>query len=376
MRALGLRRGISLTTLTALFLLFSLLLAENAFAALISVNPTQGPPGSAVTVNGSQWPPSDRIELSWNFPPFNTVATVQADGNGAFTTVITVPPEAPIGPTRVNAINEAGDITWQAEFEVTVPSPTHAAFAYGPVARIATYGTGTNPVRAQTAAESACIQQGGSSDCQGVGWWKYGYASFALSATTDDWGWATDPNDITIADSKALRRCDANCSLIYRLGIGESPPYEWSNLSPVDGEWTVEGYVPGQGDHTGRDQYAVDFFSDDPAVYPVRPGEVVFSDWNCQTVSGNPPCYGNTVAVDHGDGIYSIYTHLAEDGMATLGEQVTPQTRIGIMSNSGCPVSICGSRPHLHFAVRSGPPDLGANALFGSNTPILTPWTP
>jgi hypothetical protein len=105
--------------LTPLFILFLSILTKNAFAALISANPTQGPPGSAVTVNGSQWPPSDRIELSWNFPPFNTVATVQADGSGNFTAAITVPSDAPIGTTRINAINEAGDITWQAEFTVT-----------------------------------------------------------------------------------------------------------------------------------------------------------------------------------------------------------------------------------------------------------------
>jgi murein DD-endopeptidase MepM/ murein hydrolase activator NlpD len=251
--------------------------------------------------------------------------------------------------------------------------PTHVAFAYGPMAKIATYGTGTDSVSAQAAAESACRQQGGGSDCQGIGWWRYGYASFALNASTGNWGWGTDPYDITMADSRALDWCGSNCMLIYRLGIGGSAPFEWDNLSPVRGNFTIEGFTPGQCDHKGRDLYAVDFFSDAPAVYPVQPGQVVFSAWNCQTdPPGQMPCYGNTVAVDHGGGIYSIYTHLDP---ADKGRPVTSQTRIGTMSNSGCPVSICGSRPHLHFAVRSGPPNLGENALYGSDAPILTPWT-
>ena len=70
-------------------------------------------------------------------------------------------------------------------------TPTHGAFAYGPVAKIATYGTGTSPVRAQKDAESACHQRGGGSDCQPVGWWKYGQASLALNKSTGKWGWGT-----------------------------------------------------------------------------------------------------------------------------------------------------------------------------------------
>jgi hypothetical protein len=102
-----------------LLVLFSPILAENALAALITAEPTQGPAGTQVIVRGSAWPPGDLIKLSWNFPPFVTVATARTDGNGAFTATITVPQNAPIGPTEVNAINEAGNRTWQAPFTVT-----------------------------------------------------------------------------------------------------------------------------------------------------------------------------------------------------------------------------------------------------------------
>jgi len=66
------------------------------------------------------------------------------------------------------------------------------------------------------------------------------------------------------------------------------------------------------------------------------------------------------VAIDHGNGYYSIYAHLACNDpfftSLTDNEQVTTDTRIGTMSNSGIGLSNC-KKPvtgnvHLHFAVR------------------------
>jgi hypothetical protein len=110
---------LSLARLTTLVILLSLFFSQYAVAALISANPTQGSLGTQVTVSGSGWTAGDLIHLSWHFPPFNTVASVNADGGGSFSADITVPQEAPIGPTSVDSINEAGDVTWQAPFEVT-----------------------------------------------------------------------------------------------------------------------------------------------------------------------------------------------------------------------------------------------------------------
>ena len=137
-------------------------------------------------------------------------------------------------------------------------------------------------------------------------------------------------------------------------------------------DFQVIGFQPGQGDHKGRDYWAIDLFSIYSAVYPTLPGTVVYAQWNCQTVSGKPPCYGYVVVIDHGNGLYSIYTHLAATGLPTVGQSVGINDQIGTLSDSGC--SGCGI--HLHFAVRMGPPNLGANALFGSNTPVRTPLLP
>lgn len=144
---------------------------------------------------------------------------------------------------------------------------------------------------------------------------------------------------------------------------------------PMDGYATVTGNLPWKGDHLGRDLYAVDLVSDVAAVYPVAPGKVVYSDYNCERAGYPPgtPCnqvppsfYGYVIAIDHGAGLYSIYAHLAESGRAGVGQSVGYGDQIGTMSNSGCG---CGA--HLHFAIRQGPPGLtGRDALWNSNCPV------
>src|SRR4051812_5219386 len=115
MPTLNLRRRLSLT---ALVLFFSLPFMRNALAQTISATPMNGAAGTSVTVTGSGWTPGDSIDLSWNFPPGTTVATVQADPTGAFRKTISVPQAAPQGATFVDAINQAGDVTNQAPFTV------------------------------------------------------------------------------------------------------------------------------------------------------------------------------------------------------------------------------------------------------------------
>lgn len=155
---------------------------------------------------------------------------------------------------------------------------------------------------------------------------------------------------------------------------------------PMHGNVQIIGYLPGEGDHKrgSRDEWAVDLTSDNLAVYPVAPGKVVFSDSNCQTTSGKPPCYGYIVAIDHQtsdgtDNLYSIYAHLDPKGLPSVGTDVGYDTRIGTMSDSGCyddaGVDHCGAK-HLHFAVHQGRAGLkGSNALWLSDTAVNV-WNP
>lgn len=58
--------------------------------------------------------------------------------------------------------------------------------------------------------------------------------------------------------------------------------------------------------------------------------------------------YGNTVMIDHGNGVVTLYAHQAGGGiMVTEGQSVTAGQRIGTVGSTGN-----STGPHLHFEVR------------------------
>jgi septal ring factor EnvC (AmiA/AmiB activator) len=75
-------------------------------------------------------------------------------------------------------------------------------------------------------------------------------------------------------------------------------------------------------------------------VHPVFGGWVVFADW----FRG----YGNTVMVDHGGGLLSVYAHLRSVDVAA-GDQVNPGTEMGRSGSTG---SLVG--PVLYLEIREG----------------------
>lgn len=79
------------------------------------------------------------------------------------------------------------------------------------------------------------------------------------------------------------------------------------------------------------------------------------------TFSGVQKGYGNTIEVDHGDGLKSRYAHL-KDLMASVGTEVTAGQQIGTVGNTGR-----STGPHLHYellkngqAINSGSTALAA----------------
>lgn len=74
------------------------------------------------------------------------------------------------------------------------------------------------------------------------------------------------------------------------------------------------------------------------AVRAVRPGRVVFS--------GEQEGYGNTVIVDHGNGLVTVYAH-NEANLVKEGDRVDSMTEIARIGSSGR-----ATGPHLHFEVR------------------------
>lgn len=74
------------------------------------------------------------------------------------------------------------------------------------------------------------------------------------------------------------------------------------------------------------------------AIHPAEPGRVVFSGWQAG--------YGNTVIVQHADGVQTLYAH-NQKNLVRKGDRVTETTRIAKVGSTGR-----ATGPHVHFEVR------------------------
>jgi murein DD-endopeptidase MepM/ murein hydrolase activator NlpD len=121
-----------------------------------------------------------------------------------------------------------------------------------------------------------------------------------------------------------------------------SSPRRWSGpfVLPVDGRpssnFGTRSYYNGQprSPHAGVD------FAGKPGT-PIRAanhGRVV--------VSGPMYFTGNTIVIDYGDRLFSVFAHLSELH-AGVGDVVEPTTIVGLVGATG---RVTG--PHLHWSVR------------------------
>lgn len=93
-------------------------------------------------------------------------------------------------------------------------------------------------------------------------------------------------------------------------------------IDPIDGKWRY---------HNGID-IAI---PEGTPVTPAAAGVVVFS--------GQRPGYGNTILVEHNNGMITLYAHNSQL-MAALDQQVDSNTVIALSGNTGR-----STGPHLHF---------------------------
>src|SRR5947208_16763374 len=94
-------------------------------APTIILNPTSGPGGTVVTVTGSGWVPGREV-----FMRFGTsgpsIATPIVASDGTFSTTVTIPSNAMLGPLTISG-DQAG-VTKTATFTVTAPHNNVAIF--------------------------------------------------------------------------------------------------------------------------------------------------------------------------------------------------------------------------------------------------------
>jgi hypothetical protein len=122
---------ISLAAICAMLLTLLLPVTAFAYGESISLNPTQGPPGTNVRVTGSGFGPNYDVPIELGGSP-GSVVTAHANNNGDFTTRFTIPASTPPGNLRVSAIIGNGGSA-DADFTVTAASqPTNASVTLSP----------------------------------------------------------------------------------------------------------------------------------------------------------------------------------------------------------------------------------------------------
>lgn len=105
---------------------------------------------------------------------------------------------------------------------------------------------------------------------------------------------------------------------------------------PIDAAITSE-----YGPRWGRMHFGVDFESDiGVPVMAAKGGVVLEADW----IAG----YGQTVVIDHGGGLTTLYAHLSEFDVAA-GQRVERGALVGAVGVTGN-----STGPHLHFETREG----------------------
>ena len=73
-------------------------------------------------------------------------------------------------------------------------------------------------------------------------------------------------------------------------------------------------------------------------IYSINDGVVAFAE--------SLITYGNTIIVDHGLGIYSLYLHM-DSFSVEVGDEVDRGDKIGFSGSSGYSIL-----PHLHFSLK------------------------
>ncbi len=138
---------------------------------------------------------------------------------------------------------------------------------------------------------------------------------------------------------------------IGALDLGKIPKYQNGLLAyPVRDVAITQGYgmtsYAKKGAYGGGPHNGVDFAADTgTSVYAAMGGKVLAM--GSMTKNGKWYGYGRWIAIDHGNGLVTLYGHLSKQSVSR-GEKVDKGEKIGLSGNTGY-----SSGPHLHFSVFS-----------------------
>lgn len=137
---------------------------------------------------------------------------------------------------------------------------------------------------------------------------------------------------------------------IYDLESGKSVDYDSVPASkggyldyPVANPRITQSYgmtsYAKSGAYGGKPHNGIDFGISYASVYAAKEGRVIGSGDNGRYA------YGKWIAIDHGDGLVTLYGHLSKKSVSK-GEKVKKGEKIGTSGNTGY-----STGPHLHFSV-------------------------
>jgi septal ring factor EnvC (AmiA/AmiB activator) len=107
---------------------------------------------------------------------------------------------------------------------------------------------------------------------------------------------------------------------------------------PVKGK-IVRGFGISKEEGYAQISHGVDIEAEDGApVKSVYAGRIVFYNWIST--------YGNTMIIDHGGGLYSVYGHI-QKALKSTGDSVNAQEDVALVGQSGDVL-----KPTLHFEIR------------------------
>lgn len=142
----------------------------------------------------------------------------------------------------------------------------------------------------------------------------------------------------TLGDFNAAQSPDALYRLPYRDGtafrIGQSPGGPISTHTSPDSQFAVDITMPER-----------------TPVLAAREGTVIYTEANQLYGAQVPDMMGkaNEVRIQHIDGTFAVYAHLAHGGVYVYpGQRVIAGQQIGLAGSTGY-----SSGPHLHFAVQT-----------------------
>jgi hypothetical protein len=210
----------------------------------ITLDPTEGAPGTEVTVTGSGWIPGDTVFIHFAVAG-NEVAQATVGDDGSFTATFTVPADAEIGEQLVIAGNL--DVSRQTDAPFRVPESTEQPSCPEPTVTLS----------------ASSGKAGDTITIQGKGWLPGGTVAFTMSGpeqyditsmpVPDSGEWAinlhvvdaTPPGDYDLVFSENHEGCELTVTQLFTIVVDLPGAQPTITLDPTEGapgtEVTVRG---------------------------------------------------------------------------------------------------------------------------------------